>query len=96
MLEGAGRLAIYGAGWHTTCVLAGYYGYDPSQARCFVDKDRAKQGKQLLGRTIYAPEQIPQLQLDSILVSSSDWEEEICQGLKKLAPSSVRVLRLYT
>jgi SAM-dependent methyltransferase len=50
-------IAVYGSGFYGTYLAAVLA--EPERLRCFVDRSPFRQGKQLLGKEIVAPEQLP-------------------------------------
>ncbi len=90
------KVAVYCAGWHTTCVLPGFFGFQLDSPEAYIDKDEAKQNKSLLTYKIVSPKDIPTLDVDAILISSSDWEDEIYTELRSHVASGIEVIKIYS
>ena len=51
---------------------------------CFIDNSKAKQGSQINGIDVFAPEKIHELVYDEIVIVASGFEDDILQQLKNL------------
>ena len=51
------KLAIYGSGFYGTLLASSLA--EPAQIECFIDRDPFRQGKQVLGHRVVAPEALP-------------------------------------
>lgn len=89
------KIAVYCAGWHTTCVLPGFFGFPLDSPEAYIDKDQAKQNKSLLQHKVVSPKDIPALDVDAILISSSDWENDIYTELRNQTPSQIEIIKIY-
>lgn len=87
------KIAIYGAGMHTRFLLDTFELSDAVQ--CLIDSDPKKAFTKFQQWSIYPPEHIPNLNVDAILISSHDFEEEIFQTIKKYNKNNVMVIRCY-
>ncbi len=92
-----GRLALWGAGIHTTQLLT-LTGLDPSMIACVYDNDPKKQGRLLLGRPVRAlpadPAEVAR-DVDAILISSRAFEAAIQRQIAYLEDHGVSVHPLY-
>lgn len=62
----------------------------------YLDKDQAKQNKSLRQHKVVSPKDIPALDVEAILISSSDWEHEIYTELRNQTPSQIEVIKIYS
>ncbi|MCP3984518.1 MAG: methyltransferase domain-containing protein [bacterium] len=88
------RIAIYGAGYHTECLL------DATDLRkaelvALVDGNPAKQGSRVLGLPVVAPEGLAALRPDVIVISSYDFQDEMLANLRRLGLGQVPTLTFY-
>ncbi|QMV41668.1 glycosyltransferase [Cohnella cholangitidis] len=82
---------IYGAGGHTQELLDELEGR--IEFKGIIDQDRKLKGKTVRGIPIYHIGDLTHLEIDSILISSASFEDEIYANLKKIC--TTEVLRLY-
>jgi 2-polyprenyl-3-methyl-5-hydroxy-6-metoxy-1,4-benzoquinol methylase len=87
------KIAIYGAGMHTRFLLDTFEISDIVQ--CLIDSDPKKTFTKFQQWSVCPPEQIPNLNVDAILISSHDYEEEIFQTIKKYNRNNVMIIRCY-
>ncbi|MBW1613124.1 MAG: hypothetical protein JRJ57_03945 [Deltaproteobacteria bacterium] len=87
------KIAIYGAGMHTRFLLDTFELFDAVQ--CLIDSDPKKAFTKFQQWFVYPPEHIPNLNVDAILISSHDFEEEIFQTIKKYNKNNAMVIRCY-
>ena len=71
------RVAIWGAGDHTTQVLMELISLEEKNTVCFVDKNRMLHGKKIKGIPILPPGEIEKNDIDYIVISSYAFREEI-------------------
>ena len=93
----AGRLAIWGAGIHTSQLLSETLLKEANLA-CIYDNDPKKFGKRLfeIGVERFPPTAADAAKdIDAILISSEGSEDEIYQQLKGLEQQGIKVYRLY-
>ncbi|MHA1961825.1 MAG: class I SAM-dependent methyltransferase [Candidatus Thorarchaeota archaeon] len=86
-------LAIFGTGDHTRWLLEEF----PDILHytvCFLNSDPAEQGKTILGLPVYAPEDCP-FDVDSIICSSYDSQDEMAQAVGKRARLLYEDVRAY-
>ncbi len=88
------RVALYGAGYHTECLLDAT---DLRKARivALADGNPAKQGSRVLGLPVVAPEALAALRPDAIVVSSYDFQTEMLANLRRLGLGSVPTVTFY-
>ena len=90
----SGKIAIYGAGVHTNFLLETF---DIEQiVSCYIDSDIKKLGTIFRNKIIYTPTEIPNLEVNAILISSHDYESEIFETVKKHNKNKLLVLKCYT
>ncbi|MBK7950963.1 MAG: class I SAM-dependent methyltransferase [Deltaproteobacteria bacterium] len=88
------RVAVYGAGMHTR-FLMDLFDLAPSVA-CVLDSDPGKAGSAFLEWPVHAPDEIPRLELDAILISSNAFEAEIYAAIAPTAAQrGIEVVRCY-
>lgn len=88
------RVALYGAGMHTRFLME-IFDLGPSVA-CMLDSDPAKAGSSFLGWRVHAPDELPALELDAILISTQAFEQEVYDGLQPAARKhGIEVVRCY-
>ena len=88
------NIAIYGAGIHTA-ELMGHFDLQ-AVTSVLIDGDPKKQGTRFLGLPVYAPEQIVELGVDAILVSSNRFQDEIVRNIRQLAGDRVEIAMCYS
>lgn len=87
------RIALYGAGAHTVELNAHF---DlKSYVEFIVDGDTAKQGTELLGMAVLAPEAILEHGIGAVLLSSHRFIEEMEANVRAVAGESVEIGRCY-
>lgn len=87
------KIAVYGTGDHTKFLLETF----PLRnlISCYIDSDPRKQGTSFFDKPIYGPEAIDGLDVQAILISSHDFEEEIFQAIRRHVSRDVTILRCY-
>ncbi len=88
------RIAIYGAGYHTECLLE-LTGLARAKLVALVDGNPAKHGRRVFGLPVIGPEELPDLQPDVIVVSSYDFQDEMLARLARLGLSDVETVAFY-
>jgi SAM-dependent methyltransferase len=88
------NVAIYGAGSHTEFLFR-YTEIERVDVICLLDSNPHKWGSTFFGYPIYNPENIKQLDLDAVVISSRAFQDEIFQDIKYLEDNGVDVIRLY-
>jgi SAM-dependent methyltransferase len=92
--ERGARVGIYGAGVHTR-FLMDLFDLAPSVA-CVLDSDPGKSGGSFLDWRVHAPDEIPDLDLDAILISSNAFEAEIYAAIAPTARQrGIELVRCY-
>lgn len=92
--ERGARVGIFGAGTHTRflmdlCDLA-------PAVTCLLDSDPGKWGSSFLDWRVHGPQEIPDLALDAILISSNAFEDEIHASIAAIAERrGIEVVRCY-
>ena len=89
------RVAIYGAGYHTECLL------DATDLRradlvALVDENPAKQGTKVLGLPVVSPRELPALAPDVVVISSYDFQAEMVESLRRVGLGEVPTLTFYS
>ena len=87
-------VAIYGAGEHTRNLLLLIPEFQSTKV--FFDSDPKKWGSKLLNGVVYPINEINNLNVDKIIISSRAFEDEIGSFLSKAIPKHVQALRLYS
>jgi SAM-dependent methyltransferase len=91
--EGA-RVGVFGAGVHTR-FLMDLFDLAPA-VTCLLDSDPGKWGSSFLDWRVHGPQEIPDLALDAILISSNAFEDEIYAAIAPVAKQrGVEVVRCY-
>ncbi len=88
------RVGVYGAGIHTEYLL-GVLEELASVIFCLLDSDPRKQGQSFYQWPVYGPDDIEELSLDAILISSQRFEDEIYEALNFHRQSGLTVIRCY-
>lgn len=92
-----GRLALWGAGIHTSQILS-ETALGGASVHCIFDNDAKKNGSELMGIPIIKfPSNIDDLKknIDAILISSEASEDAIYNQISYLEESGIKVYRLY-
>lgn len=92
--RGTRRIAIYGAGDHTRFLLDLIPFADSVTA--ILDSDPGKQGGRFRNWPIHAPEQLPELDVDLVVLSSRPYQEEMAARIQPIAQRcGIEVVRCY-
>ena len=92
------RLALWGAGIHTSQILC-FTGLSKAGLACLFDNDPRKQGLALEGIPVKGFNQPPmelKQEIDAILISSKYFENEIFEQIAYLQDYGIKVFKLYT
>lgn len=89
------RVAIYGAGYHTECLL------DATDLRraelvALVDGNPAKQGTRVLGLPVVSPRELGALAPDVVVISSYDFQDEMVESLRRVGLGEVPIVTFYS
>ena len=88
------RIALFGAGEHSQFLLDLFDFED--RLVCMLDSDPAKKGGSFLSWDIFAPTDLPKLDLDAVIISSRPFQEEMAAAIEPLAEAhGVEVVRCY-
>lgn len=86
-------IAIYGAGAHTAELSTRF---DlAAHATCLLDGDPTKQGREFLGLPVHAPESIPALGIDAVLLSTHRFTEEMTATVRRCGGPNIAIERCY-
>jgi SAM-dependent methyltransferase len=89
------KIAIYGAGWHTTKVLPSYYELDFNRIKKIFDQDNRKMGKHIYGTEICLPEERKLNEVEAIIISSINMGDSINAYLSNNVNSNTKIINLY-
>jgi SAM-dependent methyltransferase len=87
------RIGLYGAGMHTIQLL-GLVNFS-DRISCFFDSDPAKQGTMFLDRPVHPPEDITGQGLNTIVISSGDYQDEIYRTIRHVERHGIKLIKLY-
>ena len=87
------NIAIYGAGAHTVELMSHFDLHAFSSI--LIDGDPMKQGTTFLDFPVFAPEQIVELGIDAILVSSHRFQDEIVSKIRQVAGENIEIALCY-
>ncbi len=93
-VEADARIGVYGAGIHTEYLLGVLEELAPV-VYCLLDTDPRKQGRPFHQWKVYGPDDIVDLNLDAILISSQRFEDEIHEALRPHWEAGLTVIRCY-
>ncbi|MDP2718956.1 MAG: hypothetical protein Q8P44_03880 [Dehalococcoidia bacterium] len=96
ILPFAGRVVIWGAGIHTSQLLARTPVLDLCHAEAIVDSDPQKWGKTISGIPVSSPADIRPSSDLYIVISTFASEGEVYKATAHLRASGVKVVRLYS
>lgn len=92
------NIGIYGTGEHTEAMLKIYkkiFGKIKFNIY-FFDSNSDKWNKIYLDYKIFNPIDINKIDLDRIIISSFEWQEEIYEKVKRLEQHSINILKIYS
>lgn len=92
-LEGIQSVALFGAAETAEVVYAAIKD-TPLTVTAVVDNDRTKQGRPFNGLTIQAPEQLSQINVDAVVITSFGRQEEIYECVRRLVGEEIKILKL--
>jgi len=87
-------IALYGAS-DTSRSIIEYLKNKTIETICFIDDDPKKQGTEFLGLPIVSPAGIKELEIDAIIISTVEFQEEIAGKIKALFGNQYRILTLF-
>lgn len=88
------KILIYGAGFHTEG-LTRLVDFRECNVIGLTDDDSRKWGKSFLDWEVFPPEEISNLNVDVILISSSAFRHEIRQRLTKFGKKGIEIVDIY-
>jgi 2-polyprenyl-3-methyl-5-hydroxy-6-metoxy-1,4-benzoquinol methylase len=95
LIRGSSRVGVYGAGWHTTIVLPSYYEFKFDNVVAIFDQDIRKHGKKIYGVEIMQPKPDLLCNLDVIIISSINLEDDILTYLISSGVDKNKIISLY-
>lgn len=93
-LAAGSRVALYGAGYHTECLLQ-HTALARARLVALVDGNPAKQGGRLFGLPVVAPEALRTLRPDVVVISSYDFQDEMVETLDALELGKIERVCFY-
>ena len=87
------NIGIFGAGEHFIQLINSTT-IDIKKIKCFIDSDPKKQGKNFFGLLVNTPNFLKTNQLDTIIISSYTYQDEIENIILKINPS-IKIIKLY-
>lgn len=94
LVRGHRRIAIYGAGTHTSVVAEVFRGL-PLEVVAVIDDDAGKSGANVQGWPIRTPGEALTLRPDAVLLSSNAHENRLWASAERFRGAGVDVMRLY-
>jgi acetolactate synthase-1/2/3 large subunit len=91
---GGARVALYGAGQHTEQLLDTTR-LGEARIVAIADGHPAKQGTTLRGIPVVAPEALPGLACQAVVISSYDFQDEMAARVRELCPALPELVTLY-
>jgi len=91
---GGSRVAIYGAGYHTQCLLDATP-LGRAHLVALVDGNPSKQGTEQYGLPVVSPEGLDALRPDAIVISSYDFQDEMIERLQRLGLGHLPTVTFY-
>lgn len=88
------RVAIWGAGDHTTEVLLKLVSLAGKKVLCFIDKNPKLQGKTIMNLPVLPPESLRERAIETVVISSFAYRREIAGEIRRDYPHC-RVVDLY-
>ncbi|AAK80135.1 spore maturation protein CgeB [Clostridium acetobutylicum] len=90
------NIGIYGSGDHTTNLIKYYKKLigDIKFNTYYFDSNSLKWGTEYLGGIIHSPKEIDELNLDRIIISSYEYEEDIFKYLNEIT-SGINIVKIY-
>ncbi len=87
----SGKIGIFGAGWHTL-QLYSLINFN-KHVKYYFDSDKRKQGTHFLNKLVLSPTQIPKTDIEVVIISSGDYQDEMYDSIKKF--EQVKIIKLY-
>jgi 2-polyprenyl-3-methyl-5-hydroxy-6-metoxy-1,4-benzoquinol methylase len=92
--DAGGAIGIFGAGPHTMDLL-GQLENDNVEFEIIFDNNPNKQGRSMRGIPITVPNSMELKKVNCILISSAQFEDEMCTQIDSLVGASVEIIRIY-
>lgn len=92
LAQGCRRVALYGAGRHTSRILR-KTDFHPLELQCIVD-DQPRRAR-LYGIPIVTPDQAERMNLDALILSSDAYEQQLMTRARAWAPTHWAIARIY-
>lgn len=93
-LENRRRIAIYGAGYHTECLLDATP-LAKADLVALVDGNPSKQGREVFGLPVVSPRDLSELKPDVVVISSYDFQTEMIEALARVGLGELPVVAFY-
>lgn len=89
------KIAVYGAGNHTIQLLNIID--ITKNISCFIDSDKNKQGTQFLGKNVHLPEDLENLDINIVILSSGSFQGEMYKRIEKFEKTrdNFKIIKLY-
>ena len=89
------KIAIYGAGNHSIQLLK--YVNFLDRVACFIDSNPKKQQTEFLGKHVYSPDQLDELEnIEIVVISSGNYQDEMYNSIKMFEGTNrIRIIKLY-
>jgi SAM-dependent methyltransferase len=89
------KIAIYGAGNHTIQLLKHVNFLD--RVACFIDSNPKKQQTEFIGKPVYAPDQLDELEkIALVVISSGNYQDEMCNSIRMFEDAGrIKIVKLY-
>lgn len=92
-IEPGDRVAIWGAGEHTYNLLK-FINMEDNNIICFIDKSNEKINTNINGRLIISPNNIENYNIDTIIISSYEYRNEIREEIQEYNPK-IKIIDFY-
>ena len=87
-------MALYGAGAHTRCIKD-HLTHTPVEIVGILDDNEDRQGSHLGPFRIYHPRALERLDVDAVVLSSDEWEDQMWSRRGIIEQQGIPVWRLY-
>jgi SAM-dependent methyltransferase len=89
------KIAIYGAGNHSIQLLKHINFLD--RVACFIDSNPKKQETEFLGKHVYSPDKLEELEnIELVVISSGNYQDEMYYSIKMFEETGrIRIIKLY-
>lgn len=88
------KVAVYGAGTHTEFLLR-YTGLKNANVACVLDSNPKRWGGRFLGMPIQSPNEVAELDVDAVVISSHAFHNEMRETMEEICPEGIEVLDIY-